>query len=224
MKTAMRVAVDLDQTLVRGGDAAWRNWLDAIEVALGVSVPLEQDWASYPVHTDHGLFAEVARRFRGRAHTAGEWEVFEQGWLARLEAILHLYTPIPGARELLATLPQVAIATGNVHSATVRKLAHAGFVSVPCACSDDAPDRVSLVATALSHVGWRPGLPAVSLGDGVWDVKAARALGVGFVGVALTEAHEARLRAAGARHVLRDYLDREAVLAAISGALPPDPA
>jgi beta-phosphoglucomutase-like phosphatase (HAD superfamily) len=52
----------------------------------------------------------------------------------------------------------------------------------------------------------------------VWDVRAARALGVGFIGVAQSDAHAARLHAAGARHVVRDYADLDRVLALVEDA------
>jgi hypothetical protein len=52
-------------------------------------------------------------------------------------------------------------------------------------------------------------------------VRAARALGVGFVGIAQSDEHEARLREHGASHVLRDYLDSDAVGVAIAEARAP---
>jgi phosphoglycolate phosphatase-like HAD superfamily hydrolase len=216
----MYLVFDLDQTLIRGEDADWRAWLASIEEALGVAVPPGQDWATYPVHTDHGLFAEVSRRFRGRAHTPEERAVFERGYAARVTDVAALYEAIPGAAELLATLPRAALATGNLHAVTEIKLAASGLArfGLPCACSDDAPDRATLVATALGQLGWRPGDRAVSFGDGVWDVRAARALGIGFVGVAQSDAHEEKLREHGARVVIRDYVDREAVMRVIDDA------
>jgi phosphoglycolate phosphatase-like HAD superfamily hydrolase len=217
----MHVVFDLDQTLIRGEAADWAHWLAAIEFALGVPVPVDQDWTNYPVHTDHGLFAEIALRFLGRPHTPAERDGFEREWINRAQGIAHVYTPVDGARELLASLPRAAIATGNIHRVTLLKLEHARLPAVPCACSEDAPDRASLVARALSSIGWQQGLPAVSFGDGVWDVRAAGVLQIGFIGVAQSDEHESRLRAAGAAEVLRDFVDRERVLRAIRCAQAP---
>ena len=46
----------------------------------------------------------------------------------------------------------------------------------------------------------------VAVGDGLWDLRAARALGVGFVGVA-EGAGRARLESEGAAEVLADFTD-----------------
>ena len=53
--------------------------------------------------------------------------------------------------------------------------------------------------------------PAVYVGDGVWDARAARALKIGFVGVRV-DGREERLRAAGAERIVRDYTDIAGVL------------
>ncbi|MFZ5479354.1 MAG: HAD family hydrolase [Myxococcota bacterium] len=214
---------DLDQTLLRGEDVDWSMWLASIEEALGVAVPMDQDWASYPVHTDHGLVREVSRRFRGSEITAEEWATFERIWLARLARNLVAYTPVTGATELLATVTRAGIATGNLHRVTTLKLRHSGLdrFGLPCTCSDDAPNRTALVRACLEGLGWRPGDPATSVGDGVWDVRAARALGIGFVGVAQSDAHEERLRAHGASHVVRDYTDLAAFRSAVEACAVP---
>ncbi|MFZ5476466.1 MAG: HAD family hydrolase [Myxococcota bacterium] len=214
---------DLDQTLLRGEDVDWATWLASIEEALGVAVPMDQDWTSYPVHTDHGLVREISRRHRGREITPEEWATFERAWLARLADILVAYTPVAGAAAMLATVTRAGIATGNLHRATQLKLRHSGLdhFGLPCTCSDDAPDRAALVRACLEGLGWRPGEPATSVGDGVWDVRAARALGIGFVGVAQSDAHEERLRAHGASHVVRDFTDLEAFRAAVGACEAP---
>jgi phosphoglycolate phosphatase-like HAD superfamily hydrolase len=90
--------------------------------------------------------------------------------------------------------------------------------------SDDGPDRPALVRRCLERLGWRPGERAISVGDGVWDITAARALGIAFVGIAQSDAHEERLRARGARTVLRDFLHITAFREALDAADVPDPA
>lgn len=219
---------DLDQTLLRGEVADWAIWLASVEEALGVALPADEDWAALPVHTDHGLLDALSWRYRGRAFGAEERAGFEARLYARVDAELaarpRWFTPIDGAGELLAALDgRAALATGNLHAATLRKLTSSGLPRLPCSCSAPGVDRPELVRRALLRVGWTEGAPATSFGDGVWDVRAARALGVGFVGVAASDAHEARLRAAGARRVIRDYQQRDAVLALIEVAEPPGP-
>lgn len=221
---------DLDQTLLRAEALDWKLWLASIEEALGLAIPNGEDWAEHPVHTDHGLLDSLSRKHRGRPFGADERVRFEARLFARVDAALAadpcVFRPIAGAPEMLAaTAHRAALATGNLHEATVRKLRSSGLDRhpVPCSCSAPDIDRTELVRRALLRIGWCDGGPATSLGDGVWDVRAARALGVGFVGVAQSDAHEARLRAAGARHVLRDYTDLDAALALVDDAEPPGP-
>ena len=53
--------------------------------------------------------------------------------------------------------------------------------------------------------------PAVYVGDGVWDVKAARHLRIGFVGVRV-DGREERLREMGAERIVREFGDVEGVV------------
>lgn len=224
------VVFDLDQTLIRAEAFDWRLWLGTISDSLGVPIPEDLDWGAFPVHTDHGLIGDLSMRLRGRTFGQDERAAFEALLLERLDAALladpQVFRPIEGAAAVLAALAgRVALATGNIHSVTGRKLRSAGLDAavLPCSCSAEGLDRPGLVARGLKKIGWRPGDPATSLGDGVWDVRAARALGVGFVGVAQSDAHEARLRASGAMAVLRDYADLDAALELIEHAPPPGP-
>lgn len=215
---------DLDQTLIRAETLDWRLWLAAITEALGVPIPVDEDWSVHPVHTDHGLLESLSHSLRGRPFISEERARFEARLLARLDAALaevpNVFVAIPGAAEVLDALSgRAALATGNLHAVTRRKLRSSGLDhhALPCSCSVAGIDRTELVRRALARVGWTGG-PATSFGDGVWDVRAARALGVGFVGVAQTDAHAARLHAAGARRVLRDYTDLARVLEWVEGA------
>lgn len=225
----MRALVfDLDQTLIQGEDLDWHLWLGAIDRAFGVPVPRDEDWDTHPVHTDHGLLESLSQRLRGRPFGADERVAFEAEVVAGIDAAVRthpgMFAPIAGAPALLARVHRrAALATGNLHAVTVQKLRASGLETapMPCSCSADGIDRTELVARALRRVGWVPGAPATSFGDGLWDVHAAAALGIGFIGLAGSDAHEAKLRRAGARRVFRDYTDLDAVLAALEEAEPP---
>ena len=123
---------------------------------------------------------------------------------------------------MLAQLARPAgIATGNLRRTTVKKLISSGLdrFRLPCTCSEDAVDRPTLVRVCLQQLGWQPGQRAISVGDGEWDVAAARALGIAFVGIAQTAANEHRLRASGVAIVLRDFTDIAAFQAALDAAV-----
>jgi phosphoglycolate phosphatase-like HAD superfamily hydrolase len=230
MRALRPVVLDLDQTLIRAEVLDWALWLDAMAEAFGQPVPLDQDWGAYPVHTDHGLLESLSQQLRGRPFEDHERARFKADLFSRIDAALAadpgVFVPISGAGALLAALQgRSCLATGNLHPVTLRKLRSSGLDRwpLPCSCSGPGIDRAELVRRALLRVGWAPGAAATSFGDGVWDVRAARALGIGFVGVAQSDRHEARLRAAGAAHVIRDYDDLDAVLQLTQEAPLPGP-
>lgn len=219
---------DLDQTLIRGEEEDWSMWLGACALALGVPVSRDLDWSSFPVHTDHGLLSSLSLLLRGREVSTEEVRAFEGEVEGRVAQALTkrpaLFVPVAGALDLIELVTgKACIATGNLRVTTRLKLRSAGLdrYDLPAACSEDARSRSDLVAHALRQVGWRPGMPATSFGDGVWDVRAARRLGVGFVGVAQSDGHELRLRQEGARHVVRDFLKVSVVAELAEAALPP---
>ncbi len=121
----------------------------------------------------------------------------------------------PGAQAMwssLRTKPEyrVAIATGCWHETAHFKLGVAGLdiAGVPFACASDRYSRADIIALAAERAGI-PVEQAVYVGDGVWDLKAARKLGIPFIGVGRkTDV----LREAGATHVLDDWAELPAVL------------
>jgi phosphoglycolate phosphatase-like HAD superfamily hydrolase len=76
--------------------------------------------------------------------------------------------------------------------------------------ADDALDRVDILRTAIQRAGqdYRQDIfeKVVYVGDGIWDVRAAAALGIGFLGLASGD-KAVRLVEEGASYVLPDFLD-----------------
>ncbi len=210
----LTLVFDLDQTLVRGEALDWACYLDACDDALGLQVRRDDDWAAYPVLTDLGLLDGLSQRYRGQAATPAERD--RADYLSRLQVVVAetptVYSPVAGAvalLEALAGVARVGIATGNLRAAATLKLRASGLdrFALPVVCSEDAPDRPGLVRACLARLGSDATPHAVSIGDGEWDVDAAAALGLPFLGVAVDDARAARLRARGAREIVRDFTD-----------------
>ncbi len=136
-----------------------------------------------------------------------------------------MFGPVGGAREVLALLGLggggVATATGGWRRTAELKLATAGvpFEGVAAAHADDAHPReriVELAARRALHPGESSIGPVVYVGDGIWDVRATRRLGIGFVGVGTGAAAE-RLRDEGAEVVLPDFRDETRFMEAVAG-------
>ena len=78
------------------------------------------------------------------------------------------------------------------------------------ATSDDALDRAEVIQVAADrakeHYGQREWTSIVYVGDGIWDLRAAKNLGCGFIGIASGNKADVLMRA-GAKHVLPDFAE-----------------
>lgn len=216
----MRLVIfDIDGTLTRTAEVDEVCYVRAFEEELGWT-GISTDWAGYPSCTDEAIALEIFARHGGRPPRDGEIDRVRRRFLSLLEAALaeDTFTEIPGAGEALRRLRsdpcfRVALATGAWESSARLKLRTAGLEvdGIPFASSDDHPHREEIVrrAIARAEAGNGPFESIVSVGDGVWDVRTARALGIGFVGIGSGERAE-RLRREGAERVFEDFRDWEA--------------
>jgi beta-phosphoglucomutase-like phosphatase (HAD superfamily) len=223
------VIFDVDGTLIDSMALEAACYGGALRAHLGLAF-VDVDWSSYTEATDPGIVAELYRRHRGRPPAPRELAAFHDDFVAGLGAAIAAdpasVAEIPGARRLLARLrahPEfaLAIATGAWRQPILLKLAAAAIAidGLPFACADDAVERHRIVALAAARAAG-PFARTVLVGDGAWDVAAARALGFGFVGVGHGGAAE-RLRAAGAATVLADFRDADALIDAVRTARVP---
>ena len=214
----MIVVFDIDGTLTRSREADALAFASAFRATFGVPLPTT-DWSAYRHATSAGILEEALVRVRGRSPTAEEGRAMQVAFRAELErALPEAGLAVPGAATVLDRLRArghaVAIATGAWRWEGERKLARAGIAhaGVAFASSDDHADRAVILRTALVLAGWRFGTPAVYVGDGPWDVRAARALDVGFVGVDVDG--DGRLAAMGCERVLADLTEADPLAAA----------
>jgi phosphoglycolate phosphatase-like HAD superfamily hydrolase len=130
-------------------------------------------------------------------------------------------------RHLVERGWMVAVATGGWGPSARLKLrvAELPIDDAVLACADDARSRADIVRLARERAEafyQRRFDRVVSVGDGVWDVETAIVLGLPFVGIA-TGTRADRLHSAGARTVLPDYFNLDAVWTALDTATPPSP-
>ncbi len=215
----MNLAVfDIDGALLNnlaGEDACYAQ---ALREQLALE-DLDTDWASYEHVSDDGIATEAYARAYGCPPTAVLRTATIDHFVALLRAAHVSSAPLValrGAHELLTALPArrwaVALATGAWRRAAEYKLAAAGLpiADVPLATSEDGPARVAIVTSAIARAQAQWGVPefarVIAIGDGVWDVRAAEALALPFAGVGVGPS-VARLRGAGASHIIADYAD-----------------
>lgn len=173
------------------------------------------DWAGYRHTTDAGIIQEIYEVHAGRGPLAEEVAAFRGTFLGLLAQAADEtpFSAVPGAPGLLQRLTEtdgigVALATGAWGDSARLKMASAGmcYDDFPAASSDDAPDRETIVRVAIRRAGERYGAydSVVYVGDGLWDARTCRNLGIPLVGVGREE-RAVRLLAEGAVRVLADF-------------------
>lgn len=203
----MLIIFDVDGTLIGGESHDWDCFDRAIEAIVGF-YPTQEFFDSLPEITARAI-AEASVRAANKQPGTGLDELIRDEYLRRLQEAhardRHAFQPRPGVIQFLASLNSrpsvsVAIATGDWHATISFKLAAAGIdVSrFPMATCSDDPRRCEIIRLAAQRAG-RSLSDAIYIGDGVWDLKACRALGIRFIG---TGSRLHLLKKAGAEHTM----------------------
>ena len=230
------VMFDVDGTLTESLALDAETFLDAVRATFGFA-DVSNDWASYRHVTSVGVLQEIVEARLSRIQTDEEsmrmQSCFRELLLPRIKAAGGV-RPVPGGAAVIAHLAAtsqeyaVALASGNWAATARDMLGSAGLsvTGVPGAFSDDDPTREGICRLAQRRAEEQHGRTfprVIYVGDGVWDVRTARMLGYGFVGIGRGAA-KAKLHAAGATEVLPDFKDTNAFLAAVGrevAKLPP---
>jgi len=224
------IMFDIDGTLCQTDGADERCYVLAVSEVAG-DWRLADDWSSYRNVTEPGIASEVVEKSLGRPATSEELLQIRDRFLGLLqeEAVSapSLFSEIPGASEMLQALvgsPDVAVslATGGWGQTARFKMRAAGLgASLPMSSGDDAVAREQILKLskerASSHYSEPEFCSVTYVGDGVWDMMAARSLGYHFVGVAAgSKAH--RLKQDGASQVVPDFSDLDRFLGVLQEA------
>jgi phosphoglycolate phosphatase-like HAD superfamily hydrolase len=215
---------DIDGTLTDTNRVDHECYVVAVREVLGWQVG--DDWGGVEDVTDSNILRELWRRQRDEPLPAHVEEDVVELFVDLLQVEARRYPdrfrPIPGARDVFARLDGLgwtsAIATGGWRPSAELKLwsASVPFESVPLASASDRVLRTDIIRHALGSME-EQGDTAVYVGDRPWDVRAAHALGIGFVGVGKGTAAE-KLREAGATVVIDDLQDTALIERSLSAA------
>ncbi len=216
------VMFDIDGTLTETMKVDGECFVRAFEDVFGFT-DIDTDWSHYPHTTDSGIFHEIYASRRGRSPTVQEVGQFRQHFIELLAAASSQspFEAVAGADRLLSRLAQggshrVSLATGGWCGSVRLKMASAGmcFDDHPAATADDAIDRESIMRFSKQRAVERFGesfAGTVYVGDGVWDARACRNVGVPFIGIG-TGSRATRLSAEGAVCVFPDFSDPDIFL------------
>jgi phosphoglycolate phosphatase-like HAD superfamily hydrolase len=223
------VMFDIDGTLTRTNEIDELCFSKTMREVFGFT-GINTDWAAYSHCTDSGIFDELMRSRLGRSPLAIEVSAAQACFVSLLSAAA-ASTPfgqIPGAGEFVSGLISdpdsrfaVSLASGGWERCARLKLKSAAlqFPDLPAAFSDDALAREEILGKSLAKAAAAQGLNSfeavIYVGDGVWDARACRKLGLPFIGIADTPAKAERLFAEGARRVFNDYRDKASIMAVL---------
>jgi len=152
------VVFDIDGTLLDNLAAEDECFVQALRDGLGLNA-VSPEWETYQHVSDHGIAIETYRREFGAAPLPDAVADTIGRFVALLAAAYHSQpiSPIPGAGELLASLPShgwaIAMATGAWRRAAHFKLTAAGLRddAIPLATSEDGPARTDIVKAAVAR-------------------------------------------------------------------------
>jgi phosphoglycolate phosphatase-like HAD superfamily hydrolase len=213
---------DIDGTLTETMKVDEECFVRSFKDVFGIT-GIDTDWSHYPHTTDSGIFHDVFKSRIGEIPTAPEVSRFRQYFVKLLAASSSQspFTSVVGANRVLSRLKhdgshRVSIATGGWSDSARLKMASAGmcFDDHPTASADDALDRESIMKLSKERASERHGESfacTVYVGDGVWDARACRGLGIPFIGIG-TGSRATQLCAEGAVRVFPDFSDPDVFL------------
>ena len=220
----MKVLVfDIDGTLTATNRVDGHSFLSAVRTVLSVSAEL--NWSQFTEVTASSILRELWATHSTEEYGIVEAEV-QRHFFGHLETAVasdpESFLPIRGAQDIFAKVREAgwtpAIATGGWRRSAELKLATAGITTrgVPIATASEHERRTDIISRAvrLASEGAEPSR-VVYVGDGAWDVRASRELGIGFVGRA--GPHRAQqLLDLGAKAVVPDFADAKALITVLS--------
>lgn len=185
----------------------------------------EADWYESTHHTDLGIYEEQYEKYFGRKPTGEEMmslqkEMLQRYTNSRLQDS-SLFNEIPGAATIFESLKDLhdtglAIATGCWSFSALFKLQSAGisFQDIPMGSSDGKITREEITQKAIELAKQKYGVKEFSktiyVGDGVWDFRTCRNLGIPLIGIDVRG--NGKLAALGHQMILRDYNQPEEFL------------
>ena len=218
------ILFDVDGTLTQTMRADTECFVRSLAEVCGFH-EVDTDWSHYKHATDSGVFREIYEARAGRPPSPLMISQFRDHFVGLLAHASYKvpFAAVRGAPTLLSRLAdcaeiRVALATGAWRDSARLKMASAGlcYDAYPAASSDDATDRESIIRLSMQRATGRYGdfESAAYVGDGVWDARACRRVGIPFIGVA-AEGRAERLAAEGAVRVFPDFNDADLFLSSV---------
>jgi len=233
----MKLAIfDIDGTLTNTNNVDDECFIEALAESQGIT-QINTNWAAYAHTTDSGITLQIFQEKFGRTPETTELSRFKSCFVKKLsqqyQSNSSRFAEIVGATGALNRLQReadwaVAIATGCWCESALLKLTVAAIDidGIPAAYAEDGLSREEILEAAVARSLRKHALDRfekiVSIGDGVWDVRAARRLNFAFLGVTSGESYT-KLQQMGAKHLIEDFSDYNRLIELLNEAEVPSP-
>jgi phosphoglycolate phosphatase-like HAD superfamily hydrolase len=178
---------------------------------------ISSDWSTYKQSTDSGIILELIETTN--LHSENDmYSTVKKSFLELLEKYYYsnpeYFFPIPGAKNIIPLLIKegfaIGIATGCWLDSAMFKLEKVGIQinNIPICSADNDIERVNIIKQCIKDCSLyyhKDTFSAITyIGDGSWDLLAAKNLGIDFLGIAKGN-RAIMLKELGAQHVFEEY-------------------
>ena len=191
MKKQHLIVFDIDDTLTKSENQHQKAYVDTMR-HFGIT-NINQNWKGYQHHTDSFILKENYEANLKKPFDFSFIPGFEKE-MPRSMLTLSKTTEILGAKNIVdffmrETDYAICFATGSLLAPALVKLEHAAINFVPelVVASNTIFDREGIVKKAIEKAKIYFQIDTfetiISVGDGIWDLRTAKNLGVHFLGI-----------------------------------------
>ena len=229
---ASAVIFDVDGVILHLTPPEEAAYFQALELVFGIT-DASPDWDSYRARNDVEIVEELIETRLGRAATPGDINSFTDKYVSLVDIGIRTgeieVLEIDGIRDVLMELTQadnliMGLATANLMGMAKMRLRHVGlndFFKVGGFAEARGPKRQILSKTLAGLKDEQgnaiPKERIVFLGDNVGDVDAGLGNGCGLIAFSEDTGKHAKLRAAGAEHIISSHTETVATIERVLG-------
>ena len=217
------VIFDIDGTLANTKKVEDKCFMRAFEQAFNIDI-WNQQWGALKNVTDWGITEEIVERELNRKPRPEEYDRMISTFVANLKrernSDISQFSEVKGAKAFFNKLRKkenyhLGIATGSWERSAKIKLDTIG-IDINGICfsnSDYHKSRGAITQDVINQLKKKAGqIPdkIVYLGDGEWDLKTCKKIGIEFIGIDIE--NDGKLRSLGAKMVFKDYTNSDEIM------------
>lgn len=221
------IIFDIDGTLTDTKAVENKCFMAAFEQTFSINIS-HQKWEDLKHVTDWGITEELVQIHFQRTPTDEEYALILSNFTKMLEYEKARdplqFSEVQGAKAFFDHIRyqtdfKVAIATGSWEESALIKLRSIGidptFIAFANSDHFKSREKITKYAIELAFHLYRQNFSEITyFGDGVWDFRACKNLGIKFIGIDILG--DGKLKALGAEYVFRDYRDRNDIIKIIN--------